>query len=94
VTITEKDGAATFEVLVKPRASKDAILGVRDGRLRIALRAPPVDGEANAALVDLLSERLGVPKRSVDVVHGRTGRRKTVRVAGATAAKVRALIPR
>jgi uncharacterized protein (TIGR00251 family) len=79
-------GALVLEVLVQPRASRSRVLGEHDGRLRIALAAPPVEGEANRALVELLASALGVRKGDVELLRGQAGRRKTVRVAGASAA--------
>lgn len=59
--------------------------GVEGGALVVALTAPPVDGEANAALVEALSELLGVRRRDVTIVSGLTARTKIVDVAGMTA---------
>lgn len=87
--ITERDGAATFEVRVKPRASRAKVVGVHDGALEIALTAPPVDGAANEALVAFVAELCGVPKRDVAIVRGGKSRQKLVRVAGATADSLR-----
>jgi uncharacterized protein (TIGR00251 family) len=84
------DGAVRIEVRAKPRASKTRLVGVRDGALEVALAAPPVDGEANAALVEVLSRALGVPKSRVTIVRGASGRNKLVSVAGVDAAQVRA----
>jgi len=72
----------TLEVLVQPRASRSRVLGEHARRLKIQLAAPPVDGEANAALVELLASVLGVRKSDVEILRGETGRRKTVRVTG------------
>ena len=59
--------------------------GVMHGdRLKVQLTAPPVDGAANDALVQLLAKALGRPRAAVAIVRGQTGRKKTVRVAGAT----------
>ena len=63
--------------------------GVRDGALVVRLAAPPVDGAANTALTEFLSEALGVPRRAVSIVSGERGRRKRVAVAGVTAALAR-----
>jgi uncharacterized protein (TIGR00251 family) len=76
-----------MEILVQPRASRTRSVGEHDGRLKIQLAAPPVDGEANAALVAFLAEELDVRKADVAIVRGETGRRKTVRIAGVTAAR-------
>jgi uncharacterized protein (TIGR00251 family) len=81
-----------LEVQVVPRASRTRIVGVHDGRVRIQLAAPPVDGAANQALVDLLADVLAVTRSAVAVVRGHTGKRKTVRVAGLAAAELRALL--
>jgi len=85
--LREEAGAVTLELLVQPRASRTRVAGEHDGRLKVQLAAPPVDGEANAALVEFLARALGVRRCDVVVLRGETGRRKTVRVAGATAAQ-------
>jgi uncharacterized protein (TIGR00251 family) len=59
---------------------------MHDGRLKVAVTAPPVDGEANAAVVEVLAKALGVPRRQVEVIAGMSSRRKTVRIEGADAA--------
>lgn len=79
-------GGVELDVLVQPRASRTRAVGEHDGRLKVQLAAPPVDGEANAALVGFLAEALGVRKSDVALTRGDTGRRKTVRVAGVSAA--------
>lgn len=85
-------GGVEIEVLAVPRASRSKVVGEHGGRLKVQLAAPPVEGEANRALVELLAELCGVPRRGVTLVHGEAGRRKTVRVAGVSAeAAARAL---
>lgn len=67
-----------------PRADREAI--VLDGDLlRVRVAAPPVGGQANAALTKLLAKRLGVPRSRVSVVRGQTAREKVVRVEGLAA---------
>jgi hypothetical protein len=82
-----------FEVRVQPRASRSEVVGEQEGALRVRLTAPPVDGAANDALVDLLAKLLDVPKRDVHIVGGATSRRKIVQVEGVTAEQVLALQP-
>ena len=89
--VREEAGAVLVDVLVQPRASKVRLGPVRQDRLVVAVTAPPVDGEANRAVVEALARALGVPRTSVEVVRGDTSRRKTVRVRGATRAAVEAL---
>jgi uncharacterized protein (TIGR00251 family) len=80
--VREQDGAVSFDILVQPRAAHTKVGPVHDGRLKIAVTAPPVDGEANAALIDLLARRLQVARAAIEILAGQTGRRKTVRVRG------------
>jgi hypothetical protein len=89
---TDEGGAVALELLVQPRASRTRVVGEHDGRLKIQLAAPPVDGEANAALVDFLARALGVRKADVSIARGEAGRRKTVRVVGVSAARVGAAL--
>ncbi len=79
-------------VHVQPRAARSEIAGLHGAALKVRLQAPPVDGAANEALVRLLADRLGVPRRSVQVVAGATSRAKMVEIEGTTADAVRALI--
>lgn len=82
----DEAGGAVLELLIQPRASRTRVVGEHGGRLKLQLAAPPVDGEANAALVEFLARTLGIRRADVAVARGETGRRKTVRVAGVTAA--------
>ncbi len=65
---------------VQPRAKSDELAGVVDGVLRIRLRAPPVDGAANEALVAFLADELGVPRRHIRIVSGIGSRNKVIEV--------------
>ena len=85
---TEQDGALTLDIQVVPRASRTAVGPAVGGRLPVAVTAPPVDGAANAALVEALAEAFGVRRAAVTIVRGERGRRKTVRIAGATRASL------
>jgi uncharacterized protein (TIGR00251 family) len=89
--VREHDGAVTFDVLVQPRASRAKLGPIHDGRLKVAVTSPPVDGEANAAVIELVAKSLGVAKRAVEVVAGASSRRKTIRVAGVSRAAIEAL---
>jgi uncharacterized protein (TIGR00251 family) len=88
----EGSGGAVLELLVQPRASRSQVKGEHDGRLKIQLAAPPVDGEANAALLAFLADALSVKRADVALLAGETGRRKRVRVAGVTAEKAAAAL--
>jgi uncharacterized protein (TIGR00251 family) len=90
--IREHDGGFTFDVQVVPRASRDRLGPVMGARLKVQLTAPPVDGAANDALVRLLAGELHVPRAQVHIVRGETGRKKTIRIEGAHANTLRALL--
>ena len=78
-------GGCEAELLIQPRASKTEAVGEHDGRLKIRLAAPPVDGAANEELIRWLADILGIPKRNVSLISGEAGRRKRVRLMGVTA---------
>lgn len=73
-----------IDVRVIPRAGKSGIAGMRGDALLVRLHAAPVDGAANAELIEVLAEALGVPKRAVSIASGERSRQKRVRVEGVT----------
>lgn len=84
--------AVTIDVLVQPRASREKIGPMHDGRIKIAVTAPPVDGEANAAVIALLARQLGIPRGNIEVVAGASSRRKTLRIANVTEQQIAELL--
>jgi uncharacterized protein YggU (UPF0235/DUF167 family) len=84
---------ARVSVRLTPRAAQDAIGTPRaDGVLPVRVTAPPVDGEANAALCRLLARRLGVARSRVNVVGGHAARLKVVEVEGLDPAGLRRVL--
>jgi uncharacterized protein (TIGR00251 family) len=81
-----------FDVRVQPRASRSEIVGVEDGALRVRLAAPPIEGAANEALIELLANALHVAKRDVRIVLGSRSRRKVVEVDGVTQKQLDSLL--
>jgi uncharacterized protein (TIGR00251 family) len=80
-------GGIRLFVRAQPRASRSAVVGaIDDGRggiaLKVAVAAPPVEGAANEAIVELLAEVFGVPRRAVSIARGDTGRNKQIDVLG------------
>jgi uncharacterized protein (TIGR00251 family) len=92
VNAREVDGALVVDVLVQPRASRAGVGPVVGDRLRVSVTAPPVDGKANAAVIEAVAEAFGVRRADVTIVRGETGRRKTLRVSGARLAALAKLV--
>ena len=84
--MNEKDGAVTVDIAVKPRSSREGVGPIQGDRLCVAVNAPPVDGKANEAVVRLLASIFKIPRSAVTIVRGETGRKKTIRIAGISAA--------
>jgi len=84
------DRAVAIQVL--PRASRDAVVGERQGAIAIRLRAPAVEGAANQALRRFLAERLGVAPSAVRLLRGDRSRRKWIAVEGWSAAALQAAL--
>jgi len=75
-----KKGSA-LAVRVTPRASRNEIVELLDdGTIKVRIAAPPADNEANEALIEFLSDILGVAKTRLDIVAGSAGRDKLITV--------------
>lgn len=71
-----------IKIKLAPRSSRNEILGREGDGYKVKVTPPPVEGMANKALVALLAEKLGVPKRHIEITAGKTSRMKTVRIHG------------
>ena len=87
---TAVPASCRLEAKVIPGASRDEVAGTMGNAVKIKLRAPPVEGRANEALVEFLSEQLDLPRRAISLVHGDTSRQKLLRIEGLDLAAVRA----
>ena len=85
--ITATENGVVIAVRVIPRASRSAIDGIRGDALLVRLKAPPVDGAANAELIRVMAAALDVPARSVSIVSGEHARLKRVAIAGVNRAQ-------
>tara|TARA_B100000408_G_C10271993_1_gene212254 strand:+ start:647 stop:916 length:270 start_codon:yes stop_codon:yes gene_type:complete len=81
-----------FPVKVQPKASRDQVVGYRDGVLQLRVTAPPDKGRASAAVVALLADALGVAKSRVRIVRGQSSRDKVVTVESLTPEDVRGIL--
>ena len=76
------EGEITLTLYVQPRASRTRITGLHDGSLRLALTAPPVEGQANRQVISFLAKLFRVPKNAVTIAGGEQGRTKRLHIAG------------
>ena len=90
--IEEGSGFVVLHVWIQPKASKDEVVGIQGDALKVRIAAPPVDGEANEALERFLAKRLGLTRADVKIVRGHTGRRKSIRIAGVTASRLKQVL--
>jgi hypothetical protein len=75
---------AKVAVKVQPRAPADRVAGFAAGEWKILLKAPPVEGKANAACIEFFARGLRVPRSAVRILSGETSRHKRIEIAGVT----------
>lgn len=92
IEIIERDDGVRLAVRVQTRASRDEVVGEYAGALKVLLSAPPVEGQANEALRDLLSGVLKIPKSAVRIVSGDHSHNKRVEIRGVSARQIRDLL--
>ena len=89
----DKHGGVILDIQVIPNAATiqvDGLYGEGDQvALKVRLNAPPVDGKANDALIKWLASELGIARNSLEVVRGKTSRRKQIRLSAEAAAGAR-----
>jgi hypothetical protein len=87
--VEQRPEGVVIRVRVKPRASRDQIEGpTPDGLLAVRLSAPPVENQANTALIELLARTLRRPKSAFTLIAGDKSRQKSILVTGLAAAEV------
>jgi uncharacterized protein (TIGR00251 family) len=92
ITIAPHQDGSILAVRAQPGAKRNTVLGEQAGALKIAVTAPPEDGRANAALVEVLRDWLGVKRSQVELVGGHTNRNKTFLVRGITPQVLQAMV--
>lgn len=90
--IRRTDRGVVISVRVQPRSSRNEIVGVLGESLKVRVTAPPVDGAANEALIDLLKSTFRIPSTAITIVSGSSSRTKIVELAGVTEDRVRQLV--
>jgi uncharacterized protein len=79
----------TILVHIVPNAKMDGVVGEHGGAIKIKLRAPAIEGKANAALIRFLAEQLKLPRNAIALQRGKKSRDKLIRIDGITAEDVR-----
>ena len=92
VWLKRSGNALTLTLHIQPGAKKTEVAGEHGDALKIRLAAPPVDGKANAALLEFIADKLGVAKSAVTLKSGQTSRRKVVEVGDALEGVVASLL--
>jgi uncharacterized protein (TIGR00251 family) len=86
----------TLAVRAQPGAKKTAIVGIYGegdaAQLKIQVHAPPIEGRANAALIEFIAEKFGLPRKSVELVSGELSRSKVFLLRGATLVQAESLV--
>ena len=83
--LKQTEDGVLMDIHVQPGAKREGSAGEFNGRLKLALSAPPVDGKANERLVRWLSKKIGLPRSSITLVSGQTSRDKRLCLRGANA---------
>lgn len=92
ISITPHPDGALLAVRAQPGARKNAVIGEHGDALKVAVTAPPEDGRANAAIVELLRGWLGLKRSQVELVGGATNRNKTFLIRGVTVEELTARV--
>jgi uncharacterized protein (TIGR00251 family) len=82
IVVTEQAEGCVLSVRAQPGARRAGIQGEQAGALKIAVMAPPADGRANQALIELLRTALGVKRSQIELIGGQTSRNKRFLIRG------------
>jgi uncharacterized protein (TIGR00251 family) len=88
IAIAEHSEGSVLPLRVQPGARKNGVKGEQAGALKLAVTAPPEDGKANAAVIELLAELLEVKRSQIELISGATSRSKKILIRGVTAGEI------
>jgi uncharacterized protein (TIGR00251 family) len=71
-----------IRIKLLPKSSRNQVVGREGDHFKVKVTAPPVEGRANKALIDLLAKKLGVPKSHIEIISGKSSRLKSIRIDG------------
>jgi hypothetical protein len=90
--IRAHESGVTFPVIVQPRSKKNKVVGFSEGALKVKVTAPPVEGAANEALIELLSQILRIRKSNIEILKMKTSRRKLILCKGISMNEMKSFI--
>lgn len=88
--LSTHDERLLLRIKAVPGASRDTIAGLLGDQLKIRIIAPPEGGKANQAIIGLLCEQLGIPRRQLTLISGHTARDKLIEIDGLDSSQARA----
>jgi len=89
----QADGASvSLSVHVQPKASRTRIAGLHGDAVKLCITSPPVDGKANAAVIEFFAKLFKIPKAAVTLASGETSRDKRLVLAGISIAQAEAML--
>lgn len=92
LTITAHPEGATITLRVQPKAKRNTVVGEQGGALKVSVTAPPEDGKANEAVIDLFRSRFKFPRSRLELLSGHTSRNKVLLVRGITPDQLTAML--
>jgi uncharacterized protein (TIGR00251 family) len=93
IAITSHPEGVTIALKVQPKAKRNALVGGQAGALKVSVTAPPEDGKANEAVIELLRCTFKLPRSQLEILSGHTNRNKVLLVRGVTVEQLTALLP-
>jgi len=81
-----------LKIQIQPKSSRNQIVGFHDGRLKIKIAAPPVDGKANESLIEFLAKTFKTSKSNIEILKGHTSKLKTIKLSGISENTYRSII--
>ena len=92
VELREHANGVLLPIQGQPKSRQNGIVGVHDGRLKVAVTEAPEKGKANAAIAKVLASELGLKKSQINLYRGATSSQKQFLISGISAARLRSLI--
>ncbi|MFA9408885.1 MAG: DUF167 domain-containing protein [Candidatus Dadabacteria bacterium] len=86
------ENSVNIQVQIQPKSSRNQIAGFHDGRLKIKIAAPPVDGKANESLIEFLAKTFKTSKSNIEILKGHTSKLKTIKLSGISENTYRSII--